>query len=81
MARRTTRTPGRTARRATGGTTGLLLLVLLAGGCQRSLFSSSAPRTQFETYDTVRQRYVPLEETDVFGNPQPALRARLSRNR
>ena len=77
MARRATRTPGRTAR----GTTGLLLLVLLAGGCQRSLFSSSAPRTQFETYVTVRQRYVPLEETDVFGNPQPALRARLSRNR
>ena len=77
MPRRTTRTPGRT----TGRTPGLLLLVLLAGGCQRSLFSSSAPRTQFETYDTVRQRYVPLEETDVFGNPQPALRARLSRNR
>ncbi len=82
------RVPG-TARRGTGQTTGrtagrtpgLLLLVLLAGGCQRSLFSSSAPRTQFETYDTVRQRYVPLEETDVFGNPQPALRARLSRNR
>lgn len=59
----------------------MLLLVLLAGGCQRSLFTSSAPRTQFETYDTVRQRYVPLEELDVFGNPQPALRARLSRNR
>jgi hypothetical protein len=26
----------------------------------------------------MRQRYVPLEEPDVFGNPQPALRARLS---
>ncbi len=79
VARRTTRTPGRTTGRTTGRTAGLLLLVLLAGGCQRSLFSSSAPRTQFETYDTVRQRYVPLEETDVFGNPRPALRARLSR--
>ena len=66
---------------ATGRAAGLLLIVVLAGGCQRSLFTSNAPRTQFETYDTVRQRYVPLEENDVFGNPQPALRARLSRNR
>ena len=54
---------------------------LLAGGCQRSLFAGNEPRTQFETYDVMRQRYVPLEEPDVFGNPQPALRARLSRAR
>jgi hypothetical protein len=57
---------------------GVLLLVL--GGCQRALFPESAPRTQFETYDLMRQRYVPAEETDVFGNPQPALRARLTRS-
>jgi hypothetical protein len=56
-------------------------LSLLLGGCQRSLFPENAPRTQFETYDRMRQRYIPTEETDVFGNPQPALRARLTRAR
>ena len=52
--------------------------LLLAGtGCQKSLFPKQAPRTQFETYDLMRQRYVPLEVPDVFGEPKPALRARL----
>lgn len=50
-------------------------------GCQRALFPSDLPRTQFETYDKMRQRYVPLEEPDVFGTPQPALRARLGQQR
>ena len=58
----------------------LLLGILLgAGGCYKPLFPEKSPRTQFETYDLMRQRYVPTEETDVFGNPQPALRARLTR--
>ena len=61
---------------------GVALLVacvapVLLAGCQRSLFQSDLPRNQFETYDRMRQRYVPLEEPDVFGTPQPALRARL----
>jgi hypothetical protein len=52
---------------------------MLAGaGCQKVLFPSDLPRNQFETHDRMRQRYVPLEEPDVFGRPQPALRARLS---
>ena len=55
---------------------GLVGLAVL-GGCQRALFPSDLPRNQFETYDRMRQRYVPLEEPDVFGTPQPALRARL----
>ena len=57
-----------------------LLLSLVAGtqfGCQRRLFPKDSPRTQFETYDRMRQKFVPLEETDVFGEPKPALRARL----
>ena len=63
---------------------GLLILLLLgvlltAGGCYKPLFPKESSRTQFETYDLMRQRYVPMEETDVFGNPQPALRARLTR--
>jgi hypothetical protein len=49
-----------------------------AGGCVKPLFPDDVPRTQFETYDRMRSRYVPLEEPDVFGVPQPALRARLS---
>lgn len=50
------------------------------GGCQRALFPEKSPRTQFETYDQLRQRYVPLEVPDVFGEPKPALRARLGTN-
>lgn len=54
-----------------------LLTALTAVGCQRSLFVNNQPRTQFDTYQRMRQIYIPLEEPDVFGNPQPALRARL----
>jgi hypothetical protein len=57
-------------------------LVGVAGstGCQKLLFKEDDPRTQFEVHDRMRQRYVPIEEEDVFGEPQPALRARLSPN-
>ena len=54
------------------------LMLATLGGCQKVLFSPEDPRTQFEVHDRMRQRYIPLEEEDVFGNPQPALRARLS---
>ncbi len=61
---------------------GLLVLALLAGaalcGCQRTILKSNEPRTQFETYDQLRQQSTPLEEPDAYGTPQPALRARLS---
>jgi len=60
---------------------GLMLAVLSACGCQRTLFRENTPRTQFQTHDQMRQRYVPTEVPDAFGNPQPALRARLVRNR
>lgn len=58
-----------------------VLTCTLLLGCQKPLFPPDAPRTQFDAHDTLRNRYVPLEEPDVFGNPQPALRARLSRHR
>ncbi len=51
---------------------------VIMGGCARALFPRNAPRTQYETYDRLRNAWVPAEELDVFGNPQPALRARLS---
>ncbi|MBL9140353.1 MAG: hypothetical protein JNK53_00680 [Phycisphaerae bacterium] len=52
--------------------------IALATGCQKPLFPESAPRTQFERYDSLRSGTAPAEEPDVFGRPQPALRARLS---
>jgi hypothetical protein len=57
-------------------------LVLLAatpalGGCHKVLFPKKEPRSQFENYDNMRQKYVPMEVPDVFGKPQPALRQRL----
>jgi hypothetical protein len=57
----------------------LALIVPATLGCQRALFPQDAARTQFETYDLMRQRYVPTEKPDVFGTPQPALRERLTR--
>ena len=51
----------------------------LLGGCAKPLFPNDVPRNQFEAYDTMRNVVVPVEEPDVFGNPQPALRARLGR--
>jgi hypothetical protein len=60
----------------------LLLGVGILGqsACQRALFPKKEPRTQFETYEQMRQKFVPLEQPDVFGEPKPALRARLGRN-
>ena len=55
-----------------------LLAFCLLGGCQKKLFTEKDPRTQFEVHDGLRQKYVPMEEPDVFGQPQPALRARLT---
>ena len=55
---------------------GLACLGLL-GGCHKVLFPKKEPRSQFENYDNMRQKYVPMEVPDVFGKPQPALRQRL----
>lgn len=57
---------------------GLGFSVFFSTGCQRALFPKESPRTQFETYDRMRQKFVPLVVPDVFGEPKPALRARLS---
>lgn len=47
-------------------------------GCTKPLFPESAPRTQFDKFDSMRSGAAPTEEPDVFGTPQPALRARLA---
>jgi hypothetical protein len=54
--------------------------LVVAGGCQQALFPADAPRTQFENHHRMRGRVAPATEPDIFGNPQPALRARLSQN-
>ncbi len=55
-----------------------LMLLPAAGGCAKPLFPENAPRTQFEKFDAMRSGAAPKEEPDVFGTPQPALRARLA---
>lgn len=58
-----------------------IVLLLAAGsmsGCQKVLFPQKSTRSQFEDYDRLRQRYVPMEVPDMFGKPRPALRARLT---
>jgi hypothetical protein len=47
-------------------------------GCHKVLFPQNEPRTQYQKTDTLRDKFTPLQEPDVFGNPKPALRARLS---
>jgi hypothetical protein len=58
----------------------LLLVTLVGTGCQQALFPRDAPRHQFQAHQQMRGEYRPLQEPDLFGNPQPALRARLSRS-
>ncbi len=74
-----TRGDGRPTPRRAAPTLAAGLALLALAGCHRALFPANAPRTPFDTYDQVRGIYVHLEEPDVFGHPQPALRARLSR--
>ena len=46
--------------------------------CHKPLFPKDQPRNQFEIYDRMRNSSTQLTEPDEFGNPRPALRARLS---
>lgn len=57
---------------------GIALALAAAFGCAKPLFPDNAPRTQFEKFDAMRSGAAPKEEPDVFGTPQPALRARLA---
>ncbi|MDP7005049.1 MAG: hypothetical protein QF718_02405 [Phycisphaerales bacterium] len=55
-----------------------LMMVVLACGCRKTLFPKNEPITQFDAYN--RMRYGPqiTEKNDPFGNPEPALRERLT---
>lgn len=68
-------------RRRVARVAGLLLATaaaILLPGCQKVLFPAKSTRSQFEDYDRMRQRYVPMEVPDMFGKPRPALRERLA---
>ena len=54
------------------------LMLPMGAGCQKVLFPQAEPRTQYQRADTLRDRFTPLQEPDAFGNPKPALRARLA---
>jgi hypothetical protein len=56
----------------------LMACSFIFAGCTKPLFPESAPRTQFEKFDAMRTGAAPKDEPDVFGTPQPALRARLA---
>ncbi len=56
----------------------LLGLMLILGGCRRTLFPKNEKRTQFQAYNTMRYGPQITEQKDPFGLPEPALRARLS---
>jgi hypothetical protein len=81
---RTNKAPKCSATISSGGVVrGLRAVVVVAlligsAGCQRPLFNDKNPRSQFDTYDRLRQQNQSLLVPDEFGNPQPALRARLS---
>ncbi|MCA9287471.1 MAG: hypothetical protein KDA05_02735 [Phycisphaerales bacterium] len=48
-----------------------------AGGCQHSLFKRGVHRSQFETYDTIRNRHAPDAFEDEFRSRRINLRGRL----
>ena len=56
----------------------VLFLLSMGGGCQKKLFNEKVPRNQFEVHDQLRQDFTPMEVPNAFGEPQPALRARLA---
>ena len=57
---------------------GVTVAAMVAISCAKPLFPENAPRTQFEKFDSMRSGAAPAEEPDIFGRPQPALRARLT---
>ena len=69
-----------TTRRTRFAVPALLLAAMASGGCYKPLFNAKTSRTQYEKYDLMRNRYVPMEMPDAFGHPRPALRARLSQD-
>ena len=52
-------------------------LLALCAGCEKQLFVTDEPRTQFDSYDLIRNQYADQYVTDAYGRRKPNLRARL----
>lgn len=52
-------------------------LLTLSVGCERPLFVPDEPRTQFDSYDLIRNQYADEYVMDAYGRRKPNLRARL----
>ena len=50
---------------------------LLSMGCQEPLFTPDQPRSQYDRFDTVRDRRADSYVFDEFGNRRPNIRGRL----
>jgi hypothetical protein len=56
-----------------------LLFICLCGCSQKSLFPKDQQRNQFEAYNTMRYGPQIIQQPDLFGLPEPALRERLGK--
>ncbi len=57
---------------------GVVVPSVLAGGCQKALFTDGTTRTQYERYQSLRGEYRPPRLITAFGDERPALRQRLA---
>lgn len=73
------RTTGRIRRTAIACAMGISAIGLV-GGCATPLFPRDRPRSQYESYDAVRNQSEPRYTYDEFGRATPNLRGRLSPN-
>jgi len=53
---------------------------LLVAGCAKPLFPRDQTRSQYESYDAVRNQAAPRYRFDEFGRSTPNLRGRLAPN-
>jgi hypothetical protein len=49
----------------------------VGAGCEDQLFAANEPRSQYDRFDTVRDRHAEQYVEDEFGNRRPNLRGRL----
>lgn len=63
--------------RAASALAGAAILALALPGCVRPLFPKDEVRSQYETYDLVRNQYEPDYIYDEYGRKTPNLRGRL----
>jgi hypothetical protein len=73
--------PSRRAARSVGAVVVVLTVSAALPGCVKPLFPTGSVRTQFETYDVVRNQHEPDFFYDEYGRRTPNLRGRLRTNK